>query len=98
MDQLRTNVRTSLNNLTRRGVITPEQMIEVLGAVDVEISSWGDEVSGKLKQLAIDWESAMGDADESFYSLGVRRAEDVVLGITIGQRYPVLETENTPNV
>jgi len=98
MDQLRTNVRTSLNNLTRRGVITPEQMIEVLGAVDVEISSWGDQVSGKLKQLAIDWESAMGDADESFYSLGVRRAEDVVLGITIGQRYPVLETENTPNV
>jgi len=98
MDQLRTNVRTSLNNLTRRGVITPEQMIEVLGAVDVEISSWGDSVSGKLKQLAIDWESAMGDADESFYSLGVRRAEDVVLGITIGQRYPVLETENTPNV
>lgn len=97
METLKSNVRTSLNVLARRGVITPEQMIEVLGAIDTEISTWSEEVSGKLKQLAIDWEASMGDADESFYSLGIRRAEDVVLGITLGQRYPVLETKDTPD-
>lgn len=97
MKELRENIKSSLNVLTRSGVITPEQMIQVLGAVETDISAWSENTSGKLRQMVVDWESTMGDTDESFYSLGIRRAEDVVLGITLSDRYPVLETENTPD-
>ena len=98
MDSLKNNIRTSLNILTRSGVLTPEQFLQVMGAIEENLSSWREETSGKLKQMAIDWESTMGDTDESFYSLGVRRAEDIILGYTdVSQRLPVLETEETPD-
>lgn len=97
MKKLKDDIRTSLNILTRAGVLSPEQLIQVLGAVDTEISAWSSEVSGKLQQMVVDWESSMGDADESFYSLGIRRAEDVILGVTITDRYPVLEKPDTPD-
>ena len=98
MDSLKNNIRTSLNILTRNGVITPEQFLQVMGAAEENLSSWREETSGKLKQMAIDGESTMGDTDESFYSLGVRRAEDIILGYTdVSQRLPVLETEETPD-
>ena len=98
MDSLKNNIRTSLNILTRSGVLTPEQFLQVMGAIEENLSSWREETSGKLKQMAIDWESTMGDTDESFYSLGIRRAEDIILGYAdVSQRLPVLETEETPD-
>jgi hypothetical protein len=98
MKELRENIKSSLNVLTRSGVITPEQMIQILGAVETDISAWGAEVAGNLRQMIVEWESAMGDTDESFYSLGIRRAEDVILGFEgVEHRLPVLETEDTPD-
>lgn len=97
MKELRNNIRSSLNILTRSGVISPEQMVQILGAIETDISSWTQETSGKLRQMVVEWESAMGDTDESFYSLGIRRAEDIILGLTVEQRLPVLETEDTPD-
>lgn len=60
MKKLKDDIRTSLNILTRAGVLSPEQLIQVLGAVDTEISAWSSEVSGKLQQMVVDWESSMG--------------------------------------
>ena len=97
MKKLKDDIRGSLNILTKSGVITPEQLVQVLEAVDGNISSWSSDVSALLRQMAVDWEGSMGDTDESFYSLGLRRAEDLILGVTINDRYPVLETKNTPN-
>ena len=98
MKELRENIKSSLNVLTRSGVITPEQMIQILGAVETDISAGGAEVAGNLRQMIVEWESAMGDTDVSFYSLGIRRAEDVILGFEgVEHRLPVLETEDTPD-
>lgn len=97
MKELKESIKSSLNILTRSGVLSPEQMIQVISAIDTDISTWGENTAGKLRQMVVEWESAMGDTDESFYSLGIRRAEDIILGTTVEQRLPVLETEDTPD-
>ncbi|MGA1717684.1 MAG: hypothetical protein ACO38Q_02635 [Aquiluna sp.] len=97
MQELKNNIKSNLNIMARTGVLTPEQLIQVIGVVDTEISSWSQQTAGKLRQMVVEWESAMGDTDESFYSLGIRRAEDVILGITVEQRLPVLEKKDTPD-
>lgn len=43
------------------------------------ISDWVDDVEEEIQSLIKDWESKMED-DKSLYSLGLRRALDVVKG------------------
>jgi hypothetical protein len=42
-----------------------------------------------------EWEETMGDEDKSFYSLGLRRAIDVLNGKSALSQLPVLETPET---
>ena len=90
------DVRKSLNIMTRMGELTPEQMLKVMQVVESDVSGWLDEKIENLRSLITDWESAMGDTDESFYSLGIRRAIDVVSEQSAMDRLPILEQEDTP--
>jgi hypothetical protein len=47
--------------------------------VDQTISGWVDEVESEIQTLIKDWEVKM-ENDDSLYSLGLRRALDVVKG------------------
>lgn len=47
--------------------------------VDQTVSSWVDDVESEIQSLIKDWETKMED-DSSLYTLGLRRALDVVKG------------------
>jgi hypothetical protein len=44
------------------------------------LDEWKTHVESKLIDIIKVWESKMGEDDKSMYTLGVRRALDVVLG------------------
>jgi hypothetical protein len=44
------------------------------------LTDYHDDIDGRLTALIKDWESRMDD-DKTLYSLGVRRAQDIVRGI-----------------
>jgi hypothetical protein len=55
----------------------PFEMVERL--VNQVVSSWVGEVESEIQTLIKDWETKMED-DNSLYTLGLRRALDVVKG------------------
>jgi len=97
MKALKNQIRSDLSYLVSVGEINPDQMIKVFERVEKAINSWSEQATDELKQLAKDWENTMGDLNESFYSLGVRRAIDVVTGESELNRLPILETDDTPD-
>lgn len=56
--------------------VPPEQM-RVL--VDAAVTGWADEIDDEIELLIKDWESRM-PGDTTLYSLGVRRAQDILRG------------------
>jgi len=44
------------------------------------LTDYHDDIDGRLTELIKDWESRMDD-DKTLYTLGVRRAQDIVRGI-----------------
>ena len=56
----------------------PFAMVERL--LEQVLTDWHDDIDGRLTELIKDWESRMDD-DKTLYTLGVRRAQDIVRGI-----------------
>lgn len=50
-----------------------------------------------LREMIDYWESSVGDDDKSFYTLGIRRAIDVLEGVPAISHLPILETDDTPD-
>lgn len=67
--------------LAAAGGITPEALVSVIVLVDEEVDGWRSRTAAELKRMAREWEATMGDDDRTLYSLGLRRAIDVVTGI-----------------
>lgn len=47
---------------------------------NLSIGMWKEEVQDKLLHIIKVWETKMGDEDKTLYTLGVRRALDIVMG------------------
>ncbi|NBS92160.1 MAG: hypothetical protein EBS91_00025 [Betaproteobacteria bacterium] len=62
----------------------PVPVDSVAALVEYHLRLWQAEVSGRLEQMYKDWEARVED-DDTLYTLGLRRAQDVVMGV---------ETEN----
>jgi hypothetical protein len=60
----------------------PFEMVERL--ITQTLDDWYEDIDGKITTLIKDWELRMED-DNSLYSLGLRRAQDVVRGIDVVQ-------------
>jgi len=86
-----------LTQLTRFGVITPEASVTIINLVTSEFDKWTNATVANLEEMVVDWESVMGDDTGNMYSLGLRRAIDVILGEEAMNRLPILETPETPN-
>ncbi len=70
-------VKTIIKELA---VIQPNVPVEKIAAiVDEATMSWVDTIEMKLTEMIRDWEDRMPQ-DDTFYSLGLRRALDVVKG------------------
>jgi hypothetical protein len=88
----------ALNQLVHVGALDPETVVAVAKIVSTEIDSWRDSIASELQQKIIDWESTMVNGEnESFYSLGLRRAIDVVTGESAYDKLPILEKPDTPD-
>lgn len=53
-------------------VMLTEKVVEVLG-------DYSEEIAEKLRTMISEWESVMDEDDKTLYSLGLRRAVDIVL-------------------
>ena len=91
-------IGAALNQLVHVGALDPETLVTVVKIVSTEIDSWRESVSAELQQKIIDWESTMVNGEnENFYSLGLRRAIDVVTGESAYSKLPILEKPDTPD-
>lgn len=91
-------IEVALNQLVHVGALDPETVVTIVKIVSTEIDSWRESVSAELQQKIIDWESTMVNGEnESFYSLGLRRAIDVITGQSAYERLPILEKPDTPD-
>jgi hypothetical protein len=98
MTQPKDNIIVALKGLTSRGGLDPETLIHVLACLDPVIEEWRSDVIVEMERLIKDWETNMGDDDKTFYSLGLRRAIDIVTGKDAFSKLPILETpEYLPN-
>lgn len=97
MKSVKNQLRSDLSYFVSVGELNPDQMMKVLGVVDKALDTWVEVTTADLNKLARDWENTMGDANESFYSLGVRRAADIIAGDDALGRLPILETDTTPD-
>ena len=91
-------IGTALNQLVHVGALDPETLVAVVKIVSAEIDSWRESVTSELQQKIIDWESTMVNGEnENFYSLGLRRAIDVISGESAYSKLPILEKPDTPD-
>jgi hypothetical protein len=90
---------TMLWDMTISSEITPEAYQKIIQKVEgLSNDAILDKVK-KLEQMVKDWEESMGDDDKSFYTLGIRRAIDVIVDNDpdILKQLPILEKEDTPD-
>lgn len=90
-------INPAIRMLVGQARLTPEAMIEVCGVVHAEVESWKEDVVYEIQKLIDNWEATMGESDNSFYSLGLRRAIDIITGQDAYSQLPILETEDTPD-
>lgn len=70
-------VKTIIKDLA---VIQPNVPVEKIAAIVTDATmDWIDTIETKLTEMIRDWEDRMPN-DDTFYSLGLRRALDVVKG------------------
>jgi|LakMenE01Jun11ns_1017448.scaffolds.fasta_scaffold9958519_18 hypothetical protein len=86
-------------DMTINNEITPEAYQKIIQKVEgLSNDAILDKVE-KLEQMVKDWEASMGEDDKSFYTLGIRRAIDVIVDNDpdILKQLPILEKEDTPD-
>lgn len=89
-------LRERLMALASTKEVTPEQFQKIFLIVSETVEEWKLEKIAELENMVREWESSMGADDKTFYSLGIRRAIDVVQGESALQQLPVLEKPDTP--
>ena len=86
-------------DMTVNREISPEAYQKIIQQVgDISDGAILDK-DGKLEQMVKDWEASMGEEDKTFYTLGIRRALDVLVDNDpdILKQLPILEKEDTPD-
>lgn len=97
MSQLTNNIIEQLRQLAQRGEITPEVLMTVSKVIETSVDNWIVSKIDVLEDMIKEWEQVMDSEDNSLYSLGLRRAVDVVREETAYSQLPILEKPDTPN-
>jgi hypothetical protein len=71
-----------LRNMLGAGRIDPEVYEQLTIILENRFSEWANGIAEELSVKAKDWEEVMGPEKEGFYSLGLRRSADLILGRT----------------
>jgi hypothetical protein len=96
-NSLTTNITEQLQQVVQRGQMTPEAFLDVSQVVETNTNNWIDSKVQKLEEMIREWEVSMDDSDKTLYSLGLRRAVDVIREQTAYSQLPILETPETPD-
>ena len=96
---MRSNLITELSAMTVNLEISPEAFQKIKQMVEAESQDVVLDKVKKLEQMVKDWEASMGEDDKTFYTLGIRRAIDVLVDNDpdILKQLPILEKEDTPD-
>jgi hypothetical protein len=97
MKKLTEQTTNELRQLVRSGQMTPETFTSITKIVESNFDNWIDQKIEQIQAMVIDWENNMGDDDKSFYSLGLRRAIDIISEQTAYSQLPILEKPDTPD-
>jgi hypothetical protein len=97
MSQLTNNIVEQLRQLAQRGDMTPEALMKVHEVIQNSVDNWIELKVSTLEDMIKEWEQVMDSGDNSLYSLGLRRAVDVVREQTAYSQLPILEKPDTPN-
>lgn len=84
-------------SLTQMGRITPETYASIVPIVNYEVDAWTKEKIDSIQALIADWETKMGETDKTLYTLGLRRALDILRDEEFDPSERVLETDSTPD-
>jgi hypothetical protein len=74
------NVLPELKNMMGAGRLDPEVYAQLIYVLEKGFTAWAQKTHNELNQKATDWEKIMGPEREGFYSLGLRRSADLIIG------------------
>jgi hypothetical protein len=86
-----------LHQIVQRGEMTPEALMKVSEVLQSNTTNWVESKVEKLDGMIQEWETTMQDADKTLYTLGLRRAVDVIREETAYSQLPILEKPDTPD-
>lgn len=94
---MKEQIGSDLRVLVHSGEITPDTLMRVSRIVDDRVEEWRSGIIEQLREMVKEWEESMGDDDQTFYSLGIRRAIDLLNGRPAISELPILEKPDTPD-
>lgn len=94
---MKEQIGSDLRVLVHSGEITPDTLLRVSRIVDDRVEEWRSGIIEQLREMVKEWEESMGDDDQTFYSLGIRRAIDLLNGRPAVSELPILEKPDTPD-
>jgi hypothetical protein len=97
MKKLTEQTIEQMRQLVQTGAMPVETFAEVTRMIEANVDGWIASKVERLEGMISEWEATMGAEDKSFYSLGLRRAIDVVTEETAYSQLPILEKPDTPD-
>lgn len=76
--EFKRTIAEHLTGLIMDGTIKPDNAPDLISFIEETIEKRETYLVERMAELVRDWESSMGDEDKSLYTLGIRRAIDVV--------------------
>jgi len=76
--ELKQKIAEHLTGLIMDGSIKPDNVPDLISFIEQTITERETYLVAKLAELVEHWETSMGEEDKSLYTLGIRRAIDVV--------------------
>lgn len=89
-------IMDELNEMVKSGRLDPLTLMDIAKVIGTNVQSWTDAKVAKIDEMVAEWEATMGDSDKTYYSLGLRRAVDVIREQNAYSQLPILETPETP--
>jgi hypothetical protein len=97
MKEIQDEIRRTLLAYVNQGKLHEQVFLSLSADINQVVETeFGDKIE-KLKEMIKNWEATMGEQDNSFYSLGLRRAIDVITDNDVLNQLPILEKEDTPD-
>ncbi len=94
---MKEQIGSDLRVLVHAGEITPDTLMKISRIVESRVEEWRVGIINDLNLMVREWEETMGDDDQSFYTLGIRRAIDKLNGKPATSELPILEKPDTPD-